>query len=74
MASFSPISPAQCCFASSKKYWKKSRHHCRDTETGEAGGEVSSLGVERLFTEIVAPVVQEIGSLFPADKNVHVLY
>ena len=37
MASFTPIPPAQCCFAGSKKYRKKSRHHCSNIERGEAG-------------------------------------
>ena len=37
VASFSPIPPAQCCFAGSKKYRKKSRHHCSNIERGEAG-------------------------------------
>ena len=37
MASFSPIPPAQLCCAGSKKYRKKSRHHCRNIERGEAG-------------------------------------
>ena len=37
MASFSPIPPAQCCFAGSKKYRKKSRHHCSNIERGETG-------------------------------------
>ena len=37
MASFSPIPPAQCCFAGSKKYRKKSRHHCSNIERGEPG-------------------------------------
>ena len=34
---FSPIPPAQCCFAGSKKYRKKSRHNCSNIERGEAG-------------------------------------
>ena len=37
VASFSPIPPAQCCFAGSKKYRKKSRHHCSNIERMEAG-------------------------------------
>ena len=37
VASFSPVPPAQCCFAGSKKYRKKSRHHCSNIERGEAG-------------------------------------
>ena len=37
VACFSPIPPAQCCFAGSKKYRKKSRHHCSNIERGEAG-------------------------------------
>ena len=34
---FSPIPPVQCCFADSKKYRKKSRHHWSNIERGEAG-------------------------------------
>ena len=53
MASFSPIPPAQCCFAGSKKYRKKSRHHCSNIERGESGGGLSSEGGQRLLAEIV---------------------
>ena len=37
VASISPIPPAQCCFAGSKKIQKESRHHCSNIELGEAG-------------------------------------
>ena len=32
-----PLPPAQCFFAGSKKYRKKSRHHCSNIERGQAG-------------------------------------
>ena len=54
MASFSPIPPAQCCFAGSKNYRKKSQHHCSNIERGEAGGGLSSEGGQRLLAGIVA--------------------
>ena len=52
MASFSPIPPSQCCFAGSKKYRKKSRHHCSNIERGSGGG-LSSEGGQRLLAETV---------------------
>ena len=32
-----PHHRVQCCIAGSKKYRKKTRHHCSHTETGEVG-------------------------------------
>ena len=53
VASFSPIFPAQCCFAGSKKILKKmSTSLLREKSCGRGGGDFSE-GVDRLLAGIV---------------------